>query len=461
MDFSLKEIIEILRKRLWLIVIITLIALGIFFGTSKFIISPSYTATVQLYVNTNDSTSSANLNDLNYAQKVSTTYINFLQTKVFYKQVIEETNQNYTPEQLKKMTLIQSVNNTEIFQISVTTHNPNVSYEIVKTMQEIAPKLIRSIKGTAEISVVDPVQLPTLPSSPNNLLNTLIGGVLGVILSVLAIFVWEIIDVRVKSQEELVKKYQLPILGKIPKFESNKQNNQFPRNRFSAIRYKKENLFDNKNNFIITEAYKELRTNLRFILRNNLCKKIIINSPIPEDGKSTTSTNLALTIAQTGVKVLLMDCDLRKGKLHNFFNLKSTPGISNVLSGTVEFSDVIQKTSNDNLQVMTLGSIPPNPTELLASTQMENLISKLEKLYDYIIIDTPPINVVADALSLVKMVDGVVIVVREGVTTHPNISSAIVKYEFVEADIMGFVLNGASFDQGKRARAHYYYYKGN
>lgn len=417
MEFTLKELLELLKKRFLLIAVCTFAGLCFFFVISKYFMKPHYTASVQMYVNPNDSDASANLNELNYAQKVVTTYINFLQTKVFYEQVMQDNNLDYTRDELKGMTIIQSINNTEIFQISVTSLNPYDSFTLVESMQEITPELIKSIKHTAEISVVDPALLPTLPSSPNILLNTMIGGMVGLILSALAFILWEIIDVNVKNQEDLSKRYKLPILGAIPNFDLYKRRKYLLRKVMSTIGkrkklIRKDESIDEDTKFIISEAYKSLRTNLRFTLRWDGCKKIIISSPIPEDGKSTTSTNIAITIAQTGAKVLLIDCDMRKGRLHSFFDLKSAVGVSDTLSGMKDVKDVIQDTSYKNLQVIAIGSIPPNPAELLASVQMEELIKKLEKVYDYIIIDTPPVNVVSDALSLVKLVNGVVIVVR-------------------------------------------------
>jgi capsular exopolysaccharide synthesis family protein len=463
MEFSLMEIITLLMKRFVLIIACTIAGLGISFAVNRYIVHPTYTASVQMYVNTKDTISPANINELNYAQKVVTTYINFLQTNVFYRQVIEECNLNYSADQLKGMTTIQSVNNTEIFRISVTSLYPKDSYKLVETMQKIAPELIKSIKNTAEISVVDPVVLPRTASGPNIKLNSIVGGIVGLLLSVLFTFLWEVIDVNVKDQEDLLKKYQLPILGAIPNYEIHRRKKIDIRNRIPGIRkskqYKKLEISQNNNaKFIVTEAYNALRTNLRFILRNDGCKKLLISSPIPEDGKSTTSLNVAILTAQTGARVLLMDCDLRKGRLHSFFNIKSAPGISDILSGMSSEKDIIQNTAYEKLQVLTMGAIPPNPTDLIGSVQMEELLKRLEKNYDYIIIDSPPVNVVSDALSLGKMVDGVMIVVREKVTSHPNIQSAIGKYKFADAKVLGFVINGVTLNQGKNSKSKYYYY---
>ncbi len=475
MEFTLKEIFEIFMKRIVFITVCTIGGLCVSFLYSKYIIKPTYIASVQMYVNSNDSTSSADLNELNYAQKVVTTYISFLQTKKFYEQVIEESNLRLSKEQLKNMTNIESINNTEIFEISVSSMNPNHSFLLVKSMEKIAPELIKSIKDTAQISIVDPPALPTSPSSPNIFKNTLIGGMITFIIAMLISLLGEVMDVNVKNQDDLLRKYQVPILGVIPNYKNNKKKNVLLI-KLTSIAKRLNKKIDSKENkkagksenikenvekdtqFIITEAYNSLRTNLKFTLRHQGCKKIVISSSLPEDGKSTITTNLGIVIGQTGSKVLLVDCDLRKGRLHNFFNIKSSPGVTNVLSNMIDIENAIQKTTYDNLYVLPLGTIPPNPSELMASSQMEELLKKLEREYDYIIIDTPPVRVVSDALILMKAADGVLIVVREEVTSHSDITNFLSKCKYMEIKVLGFILNGISLNQEKKSKYHYYYY---
>jgi len=501
MEFSFKEILEILVKRFVLIAICTFVGLCIFFVNSRFFIKPTYVTSVQMYVNSNDTTYSADLNELNYAQKVVTTYVNFLQTKVFYKQVIEESKLNYTQTQLKEMTNIKAINNTEIFEISVTATNPSDAYDLVCTMQKIAPVLINNIKETAQISVVDPPILPSEPSSPNILRNTLVGGMIGFVLSIVVSLLLELFNQKVKNEEDLSKRYLLPILGSIPDFNiivkrKHKTFAIFPiqdlelwtkikrtlkklsqniggkyqlkkvifnyvlpkyNNQNLKLNMRQNDISKNKDTeFLVTEAYKSLRSNLNFTLRNDGCKKIVISSAVPEDGKSTTITNIGISIAQTGAKVLLLDCDLRKGRLHRLFNIPLRPGVSDALSSSMDVKKAIYKTSYENLYVMPMGTIPPNPSELLASVQMEGLLYKLNDEYDYIIIDTPPVKVVSDALNLVKIVDGILIVVREGVTSYSCVSNVISRYQFLNANILGFVLNGISLNQDEKSKYRYY-----
>ncbi len=466
MEFTIKEMIDIVTKRLILIILCTIVGLGGSYVVNNYIIKPSYTASVQLYVNPDDTATSTNINELYYAQKVVTTYINFLQTKSFYRQVLEESGLPFSLKQLKDMTSIHSVNDTEIFEISVTSYDPKVAFRLVETMQNIVPELIMKIKSSAVISIVDPVVVPTLPSGPNVILNTAFGGMAGLVISIIVAFLIEVLDVKVKDQEELTEKYHLPILGTIPLHHGLDRNKFIFRRLFFTLKKKKDKkppviLRNDETKFFVTEAYTALRTNLRFILRKEGCKKLLINSPLPEEGKSTTCTNIGITIAQTGAKVLLLDCDLRKGTLQQFFKVKSAPGVSDILSGMKDEKEVLQETSITNLQVITMGAIPPNPAELLSSTQMEDLLRRLEKNYDYIIIDSPPVNIVSDALSLIKSVDGALIVVKENVTTYPNITNALSKFKLADAKVLGFVINGTSLNQGNKSKSQYYYYHKN
>jgi len=174
-----------------------------------------------------------------------------------------------------------------------------------------------------------------------------------------------------------------------------------------------KSVISENSNFALSEAFKAIRTNLTFALPNHLkCKKIMFTSAYPSEGKTTVSSNTAITIAQTEAKVLLIDADLRKPKSHTKFGIENRVGLSNVLSGMVDVRDAITPSGRLNLWCMTAGVIPPNPAELLSSEKMRETLELLETMFDYIIIDTSPINLVSDALDISAMVDGVVLVVK-------------------------------------------------
>lgn len=212
--------------------------------------------------------------------------------------------------------------------------------------------------------------------------------------------------------------------------------------------------------FRIEESYKSIRANIMFSVMKKGCKKIIVTSSAPNEGKTTTTVNLAVTISQADQKVLLIDGDLRKPKIHHYFAVANSPGLTNHLSnvisgkGSTDLFGVIRPTEYDNLSILCAGSIPPNPAELLGSEIMAEFLEEISRDFDYIIIDTPPINVVSDALPLIRESDGVVLVVRSNKSTHPELQKTLSALEFIDAKILGFVVNFTDSKSGS------YYSKG-
>ncbi|MHB8962492.1 MAG: CpsD/CapB family tyrosine-protein kinase [Saccharofermentanales bacterium] len=206
------------------------------------------------------------------------------------------------------------------------------------------------------------------------------------------------------------------------------------------------------NRFSVVEAYKTIRTNLQFSFKKKTGNVVVITSTLPRDGKSTVVANISVAFAQTGTKVLVIDCDMRKPRINKFFNIASTPGLSNVLAGLSPLADVIQTTSYPNLSIIASGILPPNPAELISGSVMEDLVEKLRGEFDVIVVDTPPVNIVSDAVVATKFADGVVIVARHVVTTHPELTKAIKSFEFVDAKIFGIILNAVDYSKiyGKR-----------
>lgn len=207
--------------------------------------------------------------------------------------------------------------------------------------------------------------------------------------------------------------------------------------------------------FEVKEAYKTVRTNIMFATSSiSGCKKIIITSSVPGEGKSTSCINLAVSTAQAGSKVLIIDADLRKPTVHKFLNVSHSVGLSSILSGFSAFEEAVVETKY-GFDCITSGLVPPNPAELLMSDKLESLLNWASEKYDYIVIDTPPINIVSDASIISKYVDGTIIVTRNKYTAHPSIEHAIKTLEFAGAKILGFLLN----DKTGSERKGYYNYR--
>ncbi len=224
-------------------------------------------------------------------------------------------------------------------------------------------------------------------------------------------------------------------------------------------------VLDKNASFAVKEAYKSLRTNLMFSMGtpNGKAKTLSVVSSAPSEGKTTTTINIAISFAETNCKVLLVDCDLRKPKLHKYMKLKNTDGMSNILGGFSNAKDCIFK-SSFGFDCIFAGRIPPNPAELLSSDKFTETFDALKDEYDYIFIDCPPVNVVSDALTVSSYTDGVLYVVNPEIILTSDVEEGIAKLEFINAKIFGFVANAIDQPQkrkyvGKYKSKYGYYYR--
>lgn len=212
--------------------------------------------------------------------------------------------------------------------------------------------------------------------------------------------------------------------------------------------------------FVITEAYKTARTNLIFSLAPYEKKITVVTSCAPAEGKSTNCLNMAITMAETGASVLLIDADMRKPVQHSLLQLDNKMGLSSILGGIAfNVSKLIIKDVKQNLDVLTSGPIPPNPAELLSGKTMDELLEIVGEHYDYIFIDTPPVTVVTDALLLNKKIAGIVFIVKEGSTTHSEINEALEKVKLTEGKILGFIKTNCNHKSSGGYKSYKYKYK--
>ncbi len=207
----------------------------------------------------------------------------------------------------------------------------------------------------------------------------------------------------------------------------------------------------------ISEAYRMIRTNLHYSSYDKELKTILVTSAGPGEGKSVTMGNIAIAIAQTGKKVLLIDGDLRKPKVHRYFDLANVQGVTNVIVGEAHAEDVIQQPKDmENLYVLTSGPVPPNPSELLGSQKMKDFITSLKEQFDMILIDAPPVGSVTDAAVLSTYIDGVILVIASGQTTIEAAKRARDVLQQVKANVLGVVLN--KIKKNNTGSYYYYYY---
>lgn len=223
---------------------------------------------------------------------------------------------------------------------------------------------------------------------------------------------------------------------------------------------KTRNVINGDSKFAIVEGYKSARTSLVFSLvaENNQC--VAVTSWSKGEGKSTATVNLAISFAKMGKRVLLIDTDLRRPNVHNLLKLKNALGVSEVIGQFANFEDAVYHNVVPCLDVLTAGAIPPNPSELIASTAFGSFMNLVKNQYDYIILDTPPIGVVTDTLLLKEHIAGYVLIVREKLTTHGDIERAVQSVKLADSKILGFLKVGCSLHERRKYKgANYGYYK--
>lgn len=227
---------------------------------------------------------------------------------------------------------------------------------------------------------------------------------------------------------------------------------------------KKRDIKRNAKDAVVTEAYKTARINIEFSIPEKKCKCVLLTSPGIMEGKTTTSINLAAAFAkQVDKKAVVIDCDLHKPRIKKYLNIKNRIGLSEYLCKPVPLESILCETDVEGLTAICCGEIPPNPSELLASDKMTDLIEKLRERYDYIVIDTPPINLLSDTLLLTKHCDGVVAVVRARKTQYRDVDKMLEKLNVSGAKMLGFILNRDVNGSKKRkhgSKDYYGYYYG-
>jgi polysaccharide chain length determinant protein (PEP-CTERM system associated) len=321
---------------------------------------------------------------------------------------------------------------------------------------------IKEAGQIGNVRIVDKAIPPEKPIRPKKKLNVLLGAFLGLLLGGGMAFFLESLDTSIKSIED-IENWGLSVLGYVPKIRRTKVVKGIERKKSPIqdkdVRKVTSNLITHfAPKSPISEAYRTFRTNIQFTNLDSSPQTILVTSPGPGEGKSTTVANLAITFAQMGTKTLLLDTDFRRPILHSIFGLEKEIGITNYLVGKAPLQLVIKKTGIQNLDIITCGVIPPNPSELLASERMKEFLEELKTQYQMILFDTPPVIAVTDSAVLSLLLDGVVLVASAGQTSQPALARAKTLLENVKARILGVVLNKMEAKSTYGSYYYYYYY---
>lgn len=434
-----------LIKRWWWLLLAGLLISGVGSYAISKTLTPIYSASTTLLVNQTQVPGTIAYNDILTSERLTRTYKELIEKRPVLDEVIEQLELPYSRDELAGMISVGVVTDTQLLRLSVENADPSMASRIANTAASvfIEQNTESDMARPGEVSIVEAATTPGTPIKPNIRLNAAVAMVIGFMIAAGIALAFEYFDDTVKTIDEL-QAHGFASLGGVARFRR---------------RSLQENLIaGSRSQHQFAEAYRVLRTNVQFSTIDRPGQKLLVTSANPGEGKSTTAANLALVMAQTGKRVVLIDSDLRRPSLHRFFGLNNEQGLTNLLlSPQPGMNGCAQHTRFENLAVITSGPLPPNPSELLASSRMDALLKSIESQADIVIIDSPPTLPVADASILASKVDGTLIVVDSSRTRIKSLAAAKEALERSKTHILGAVLNKLGRRSGEYYCYHYYY----
>lgn len=447
MKIDLVRLLQYVLKRIWLPILCAMIGFGAMYYRSEYNAVDTYTASSTLYVS-NGNPNAVNyqyttISDINTSVMLVDTYAVVIRSNKVMDAVAERLGQDIMPEYIASTLSMSSVGETGVMRVSCTTPDPQLSMDICNAVVSIAPAEIVRVVNAGSAEVIDYAELPLAPNRRNTLKNGVIGFLAGGVLGAGILLILFLMNRKLADAKDWTDNYTLPVLSTIPKQ---------PQKEIKA-----EYLLNDHYSSNILAAYGKLRMNLFFAMHGEM-KTILISSAVPAESKSTLSANLAISFALDGKKVLLIDGDMRKQTQNELFQLDlSRGGLSDLLVKATDKPGQIWEEVRPNLDVLLAGTVPPNPSEMLNSGEMRAFLREMEEKYDLILIDTPPMNIVSDALVLADTGVGMLLVVRCGYSDHREIKKALEAAEFSKINMLGVAVTNARL--GSEGYHGKYYYK--
>lgn len=510
-EIDLRQYLFVLQRWWWLILGCTLLAAVVAFAVSSWM-QPVYQARVTLLVQQAPTTGLSEYTAILTSERLAQTYAQMLTGRPVLEATIARMGLPETPEKLAKRVKVERVRDTQLIQVKVEDTDPVQAAAVANTLAEVFTEQVRAIQkqryteslnnleaqinklsaaieetqkelearahdatpqGQAErtrletilagyrnthaalvqsyeqmrltaaqsadtVILFEVAQVPREPVHPRKLMNTAVAGVLGAMLAVVAAFVVEYLDDTLKTPDDVNRTLGLPTLSAIGRLEEGQSELILKADPLSPV----------------SEAFRVLRTNIRYSSVDRPLQVLLVTSAGPEEGKSVVAANLALALAQAGLRTALVDADLRRPRQHRLFGLHPGEGLTGaLLAGSTDGR--LQLTEVEGLSILPAGEKPPNPVELLGSQRMRELREELRGSFDAVVVDSPPVLIGADAAVLGQMADGVLLVVDAGVTRRDAARQAVESLRQVGANVIGVVLNRVP---SRRGGYNYYYY---
>jgi len=504
--FNLKEYFYLFWAWAWLIILAGVIA-----GATAYFVSirttPIYETSTRLLVSDPPAMRSIEYTGMVSAQTMARTYTAMLLDRPVLQGVIDQLELHTTPDKLKESVSVELVRDTQLVVVTVQDPNPTRAAEIANSIAAVFAGRIRVLQSeryaatqaglaqqvkdmelqidetnkalarerdaskqiqlesrlteyqrlysnlvtnfeqvrlaeaqtSTNVVVSEPAAVPTVPVSPKTTRNTILAVLAGMLLAAGMIMAMDTLDDSIKNPDEIRRKFNLPILGVIASHESEDG----------------KPIAQSQPRSPVAEAFRALRTNITYSGVDKPLHRILITSATPQDGKTTVAANLAVVMAQGEKKTLLLDADLRRPRIHQVFGLFNRAGLTDLFVRALEFpGDISQAVEVPGLSVITSGHLPPNPAELMSSQRMCQILNGINGTYDFIVIDTPPVLAVTDAVALSQAMDGVILVAKPGVTKLSAFKQTVEQMQAVGARLLGVVLN--EVEPSSRKYGYYY-----
>lgn len=432
---ELRDYFRIVRKSWLLILIITLVTVGLS-SLQTLRTTPIYQSKAVVYVsfNTTGEVGTGELvQGVTYAQRAISSYVDVAETAIVMDRVAEDLGSGISPLGLTKQVSASAPKDTSLIEVTATDSDPEEAALIANTTATVLGDIIsneleRPTDGgpaRVHLEIIDPATVPSSPISPNATRNLALGLLLGLMLGLGAAVLRDVLDTRVRSRADVAAITHTPVIGDIPDDPEAKRDPLLKGDDKLSPR---------------AEPFRTLRTNLQFLDVEGNPRSFVITSSLPSEGKTTVSSNLAITLAETGAKVALVDADLRKPRLAEYLGIEGAVGLTDLLIGKATFENALQKWGKRQLFVLPAGQIPPNPSELLGSKAMRQVLQTLSEHFDYVLVDAPPTLIVTDAAVVSKSTGGILLVAAAGKTRKQELSGALEALHTAKANVLGIIM---------------------
>lgn len=432
-ELDIRDYLRVLRRN-WVVIIASALSGLLLGGAVSVLAKPTYVSETQLFVAIQSSGTVQELQQGNtFSQARVQSYVRTVDSPLVLQPVIDELGLSATAEGLADRVAATTDLNTVLIKITATDESPVQAAAIAKAVADSLIETVDSLEkpktggaSPVSLSIIKPANPPLTPASPNTRLNLLIGLILGVGSGLAISVIRTMLDTRIRGEADLRQITPAPILGGIAFDPDATRKPLLTQASFQSSR---------------AESFRQLRTNLQFANVSGQAKTVLVTSSLPGEGKSTTATNLAIALSQAGQSVCLIDADLRRPMVSEYLGLERNAGLTTALVGAADVNTLLQPWGEDNLFVLTSGQVPPNPSELLGSQEMKQLLSSLEQVFDTVVIDAPPLLPVTDAAVLSQHVAGVVLVVGSQKLKSQELQKSLTALEMVGSRLLGVVLN--------------------